>query len=183
MSSKKMIFAGLGIVLLSYSSVEAQTGWNPRVIVSAAEREQLKKTPIHLRPNRPLHFYGNTVRRQYYRNHPAPSSPANSATIVSPKPISPSLVTAKPQKSVSSRRAFSILETNSPTSQKTSSSRNQKVGTQKSVSAGNPNTSRSPNTSARPNILNSVAPLSQPSVDKPIRPAPQTRRFRLFRRR
>jgi len=32
------------------------------------ERAQLRSLPIEQRPNRPLHFYGNTVRRMQYRN-------------------------------------------------------------------------------------------------------------------
>ena len=85
-SSKSMVL-GLSVVTILLATGEmvvAQTGWNPRVIVSAAEREQLKKTPIHLRPNRPLHFYGNTVRRQYYRNHP--KTAGTSQPNLQPKP-------------------------------------------------------------------------------------------------
>lgn len=38
--------------------------WDPRVVVASAdEREMIRQTPIELRSNRPLHFYGNTVRR------------------------------------------------------------------------------------------------------------------------
>ena len=32
-----------------------------------AKRQAIKNTDILLRPNRPFHFYGNTVRRLYYR--------------------------------------------------------------------------------------------------------------------
>ena len=31
--------------------------------------EQIRQMPLLERPNRPGHFYGNTVRRIYYRRH------------------------------------------------------------------------------------------------------------------
>ena len=43
-------------------------GFDPRVITFGAEREQIKSTPIENRPNRPLHVYGNTVRRRQGRS-------------------------------------------------------------------------------------------------------------------
>jgi len=30
-------------------------------------REQIKRTPIEQRPNRPLHVYGNSIRRRHQR--------------------------------------------------------------------------------------------------------------------
>lgn len=32
----------------------------------AAERQAIRQMPLLMRPNRPGHFYGNTVRRLYY---------------------------------------------------------------------------------------------------------------------
>lgn len=32
----------------------------------AAERQAIRQTPLLMRPNRPGHIYGNTVRRLYY---------------------------------------------------------------------------------------------------------------------
>lgn len=52
----------------------AQTGWHPVVVPTGAYRETIKATPIEMRPNRPLHFYGNTVRRRYYRSSPLPTT-------------------------------------------------------------------------------------------------------------
>ena len=59
----------LTILSTGTSSVPAfaQTGFDPRVIVFGDEREKIENTPIEQRPNRPLHFYGNTVRRRKYR--------------------------------------------------------------------------------------------------------------------
>ena len=42
-------------------------GFDPRVVTFGSEREQLKSMPIEKRPNRPLHVYGNTVRRRSSR--------------------------------------------------------------------------------------------------------------------
>ncbi len=38
--------------------------FDPRVITFGDTREQIKSTPVTARPNRPLHVYGNTVRRR-----------------------------------------------------------------------------------------------------------------------
>ncbi len=51
----------------------AQTGFDPRIIVFGDEREKIENTPIEQRPNRPLHFYGNTIRRRTYRTVSQPS--------------------------------------------------------------------------------------------------------------
>ena len=51
----------------------AQTGFDPRIIVFGDEREKIENTPIEQRPNRPLHFYGNTVRRRRYRTVSQPT--------------------------------------------------------------------------------------------------------------
>ena len=43
------------------------TGIDPRVVTFGENREQIKSTPIENRAYRPLHVYGNTVRRRHYR--------------------------------------------------------------------------------------------------------------------
>ncbi len=45
--------------------------FDPRIVTFGPAREQLKSTPITQRPNRPLHVYGNTVRRRHRRTVPA----------------------------------------------------------------------------------------------------------------
>ena len=45
----------------------AAADFDPRVVTFGAEREQIKNTPIEKRPNRPLHVYGNSVRRRHDR--------------------------------------------------------------------------------------------------------------------
>lgn len=41
-----------------------ESGPSPGVIAFGEAREQIRNTPIEKRPNRPLHFYGNAVRRR-----------------------------------------------------------------------------------------------------------------------
>lgn len=49
----------------------AEPSWSPVIIATGEYREQIKSMPIEQRPYRPLHFYGNTVRRNHYRGNPA----------------------------------------------------------------------------------------------------------------
>jgi len=37
--------------------------WYPYVIARPEDRQWIRETPIELRPNRPLHFWGNSRRR------------------------------------------------------------------------------------------------------------------------
>lgn len=41
----------------------ANSQWYPYVIARAEDRQWIRETPIELRPNRPLHFWGNSRRR------------------------------------------------------------------------------------------------------------------------
>jgi hypothetical protein len=47
-------------------------GWLGVVVARGELKKEIEATPILERPNRPFHFYGNTVRRQYYRGTAAP---------------------------------------------------------------------------------------------------------------
>lgn len=61
----------------SSSGAADEPGWSARVIVTGEARAQIQATPIVYRPYRPLHFYGNTVRRRHYRSaRPAATVPA-----------------------------------------------------------------------------------------------------------
>lgn len=51
----------------------AEPGWAPYVLASPQTRSRLAQMPLEQRPYRPFHFYGNTVRRTYYRGTPLPS--------------------------------------------------------------------------------------------------------------
>lgn len=60
------------LVAGSAQPAHAQNGFYPFIIVRPADRATLKSTPIHLRPYRPLHIYGNAVRRSYHRSTARP---------------------------------------------------------------------------------------------------------------
>ncbi len=49
-----------------------EPSWYPYTIARGMDRDWIRDTPMHLRPYRPLHFYGNTQRRLYYRGNPLP---------------------------------------------------------------------------------------------------------------
>lgn len=63
----------VSVFCLVSTSSAAEPGWYGVVVARGAERQQIESTPIVARPNRPLHFYGNTVRREYYRGTPLPA--------------------------------------------------------------------------------------------------------------
>jgi len=66
------------------TSSAAEPSWQRNVIARGPEREKLQNTPILERPYRPLHFYGNTVRRRHYRGSavPGPRDVAGATTAV-----------------------------------------------------------------------------------------------------
>lgn len=43
--------------------VQPSGDWYPYVVARREDREWIRNTPIELRPNRPMHFWGNTRRR------------------------------------------------------------------------------------------------------------------------
>lgn len=51
-----------------------EPGWSGVILARGGYRERLWSTAIQYRPYRPLHFYGNMVRRQYYRGTPLPTA-------------------------------------------------------------------------------------------------------------
>jgi hypothetical protein len=72
-SSLAMIAFGISAICGSRASIAQQPGWSPTIIATGEEREQIRATPIEQRPYRPLHFYGNTVRRIHHRGTPLPT--------------------------------------------------------------------------------------------------------------
>lgn len=50
-----------------------EPGWAPYVLAAPQTRARLAQMPIEQRPYRPFHFYGNTIRRTYYRGTPVPT--------------------------------------------------------------------------------------------------------------
>jgi hypothetical protein len=67
----KMVF--VGSLLVATSAMANEPGWEGRVVRFGAEREKIEETNILNRPYRPLHFYGNTVRRRHYRGTAVPN--------------------------------------------------------------------------------------------------------------
>ena len=47
-------------------------GFDPRVVTFGSDRDQIKSIPIEKRPNRPLHVYGNSIRRRHDRAMQSP---------------------------------------------------------------------------------------------------------------
>jgi hypothetical protein len=64
-----------GIVTVALSAAGYEPGWTGHVIVPQAEEAVRQATPIVERPYRPLHFYGNTIRRRYYHGRIRPTAP------------------------------------------------------------------------------------------------------------
>jgi hypothetical protein len=69
----------LPIDIAAAASAARQTGFDPRVVAFGEAREEIKSTPIEQRPYRPLHVYGNTVRRRHYRGPSQPQQPSRPA--------------------------------------------------------------------------------------------------------
>ncbi len=65
----------LSVSLSVIPAAAATQGFDSRIIVFGEERERIQNTPIEQRPNRPLHFYGNSVRRRGTRTVSQPSQP------------------------------------------------------------------------------------------------------------
>ncbi|MEY3204668.1 MAG: hypothetical protein RLZZ21_999 [Planctomycetota bacterium] len=68
---RTMLFAALVAAAVVPEPVFAakQTGFDPRIVTFGDAREEIKNTPITQRPNRPLHVYGNSVRRRQARGN------------------------------------------------------------------------------------------------------------------
>jgi hypothetical protein len=63
-----VITAVAAAALVPVSPVDAAgTGFDPRIVTFGENRQQIQSTPILERPYRPLHVYGNTVRRRHHR--------------------------------------------------------------------------------------------------------------------
>ena len=66
--SAGMLFA----VPKAASAASEEPGWLGVVVARGELKQWIDSTPIVDRPNRPFHFYGNAVRRQYYRGSALP---------------------------------------------------------------------------------------------------------------
>ena len=66
----------LGILMLlgaTPSLVAQEPGWSRSIIIVGPESDALNQIDPRLRPYRPFHFYGNSLRRAYYRGNPLPT--------------------------------------------------------------------------------------------------------------
>lgn len=66
------------LTLIFVAAAASSASADGPIIAFGPERQQIRETPILERENRPLHFYGNTVRRRHARQTPAtgPVGPA-----------------------------------------------------------------------------------------------------------
>jgi len=72
---RTVALAALLAAVVAPAPADAGTGFDPRVVTFGESRDQIKSTPITQRPNRPLHVYGNTVRRRHQRAITPPERP------------------------------------------------------------------------------------------------------------
>jgi hypothetical protein len=56
------------------SAASNEPGWLGVVVARGELKQWIESTPIVDRPNRPFHFYGNAVRREYYRGTARPQA-------------------------------------------------------------------------------------------------------------
>jgi hypothetical protein len=64
----------LGAPVGTSLTLGAEPGWTDSAIKRSDDRASDRETPITERPYRPLHVYGNTVRRVNYRGRALPSA-------------------------------------------------------------------------------------------------------------
>lgn len=69
---RSIVVSSLLVAGLVSGAQASEPGWSPVIIARGDYREQIKSVPMEMRPYRPLHFYGNTVRRRHYRGSAVP---------------------------------------------------------------------------------------------------------------
>lgn len=83
-----LLFSSLLLTIANAGpAMAAEPGWSPVVLPTGAYRKRIKSMPIHQRPYRPFHFYGNAVRRNYYRSNSPQSRIIPPATVRAGRPI------------------------------------------------------------------------------------------------
>ena len=72
---KKHLFVSIfvSLFLLAFAAHGGEPGWERGAIRLGADRQKIRNTHILHRPYRPLHVYGNTVRRLHYHGQLLPS--------------------------------------------------------------------------------------------------------------
>ena len=71
--SRTLLITVAGLLVSLSSVVAAEPSWLGTIVARGPLRQQIEATPILDRPYRPLHFYGNTVRREFYRGTAVPT--------------------------------------------------------------------------------------------------------------
>lgn len=66
--AKGILLAIVAATALLSDARARDASFDPRVITFGDSRDKIKATPIEKRPNRPLHVYGNSVRRRHSRS-------------------------------------------------------------------------------------------------------------------
>ncbi|MCH5374470.1 MAG: hypothetical protein JJ992_10865 [Planctomycetes bacterium] len=66
-----IVAAGLWAGCMNSSSAQ-EPDWRGVIVARGETRQEIESTDILVRPYRPLHFYGNTLRRRYYRGWATP---------------------------------------------------------------------------------------------------------------
>ncbi len=81
----RLVLLSALVALLSENRLSAQEPqWTSRVLKVGADRQKTNSVSIFQRPYRPLHFYGNSVRRLHYRGRaiPMPRDMANTVRYI-----------------------------------------------------------------------------------------------------
>ena len=73
----------IGLSLFVSAGLAEELGRIGPVIARGEVRREIESTPILERPYRPLHFYGNSVRRAYHRStaQPHPTDAGRDAAV------------------------------------------------------------------------------------------------------
>jgi hypothetical protein len=80
------ILACIGDCLNAADPMISHPGWSPVILPTGQYRSEIKSMPIELRPYRPLHFYGNAIRRNYYQSRVV--AQANNPAVIANNPAS-----------------------------------------------------------------------------------------------
>ena len=70
---RRVTITGLLAAALMSDAPAQEPDWSSTMILPPGRRAELDEIDVRLRPYRPFHVYGNTVRRIYYRGNPLPS--------------------------------------------------------------------------------------------------------------
>ena len=64
MNSRTLLLLAVAATAFALLPIQ-DAGASGPIIARGAQREAIKSQPVLARPNRPMHFYGNTARRRH----------------------------------------------------------------------------------------------------------------------